>query len=338
MDEQQRAQRAQALAALVAERRGQMVARARAWLRNLGVPPSWADPEDVVHNALTSVLACPKPIEGLRPYVFKAIKNEAGHAARRYRGGQGYASLDADVQLETAAGAADACAAADLRLDLDAALTALPPQQRKSVWCNKALGLTQTETANVMGAAPGTVATHVSRAVKALRVTLGALLGVVLAAFTAAWVRTGTLPIEPAAAGDLAAQMENWLAHWGWPETLGAVVGGVSLAWLAYTLTPTSRYPWHWISQKMTSRLRGRRAAEPGAEESSVVWQGQDWTVRQVAGAEGKKMYRCPGCDQVIPAGVPHVVVRLTLPGVEDRRHWHKACWDARDRRRARAR
>ncbi len=256
VDERQRAQRAEALAALAAERRGQMVGHARKRLRDLGIPPSWADPEDVVHNALTSVLACTEPIEQLRPYVFKVIKYEVRHAARRYRTGQGYASLDADVRLETATGTADACAAAELRLDLEAALTALPPQQRRSVWCNKALGLTQAETAKVMGAAPGSVATHVSRGVKALRVTLGALLGVVLAAFTAAWVRTGTLSIDPATAGHLTARMERWVARWGWPQTIVAVLVGVSLTWLAYT----SLYP----DDEPAPRQAGRPARRRG--------------------------------------------------------------------------
>ncbi|ANW18047.1 hypothetical protein [Streptomyces clavuligerus] len=62
-------------------------------------------------------------------------------------------------------------------------------------------------------------------------------------------------------------------------------------------------------------------------------WQGEDWAVRLVAGAsaEGKR-YRCPGCDQEI-VGVPHVVAWPEHGGVDDRRHWHKACWNAKDRR-----
>ncbi|WP_069767047.1 hypothetical protein [Streptomyces sp. LUP30] len=82
------------------------------------------------------------------------------------------------------------------------------------------------------------------------------------------------------------------------------------------------------------SRLRGRRAAGPGAEPGTgeAVSQGEGWTVRQVAGTEAKKTYRCPGCIQTIPAGVAHVVVWPTHPGAEERRHWHQACWNAGDR------
>lgn len=65
-------------------------------------------------------------------------------------------------------------------------------------------------------------------------------------------------------------------------------------------------------------------------------WRGEQWTVRQLAGGTGGKHYRCPGCDQEIPPGVGHLVAWPEHGGVEDRRHWHTACWNARDRRGAR--
>jgi len=53
----------------------------------------------------------------------------------------------------------------------------------------------------------------------------------------------------------------------------------------------------------------------------------------QVTGADGR-VYRCPGCDQEIRAGLPHVVSWPNWPGgEEERRHWHTACWRARIRR-----
>ncbi|WP_031082877.1 hypothetical protein [Streptomyces sp. NRRL WC-3549] len=63
-------------------------------------------------------------------------------------------------------------------------------------------------------------------------------------------------------------------------------------------------------------------------------WRGEEWSVRLLsgAGATGKR-YRCPGCDQEIPSGVPHLVAWPEYGGVDDRRHWHKACWNAKDRR-----
>jgi hypothetical protein len=60
-----------------------------------------------------------------------------------------------------------------------------------------------------------------------------------------------------------------------------------------------------------------------------------EWLVRQVSATQATKTYRCPGCDQEIQPGVPHVVVWPALEhgSVADRRHWHNGCWQARTRR-----
>ncbi|MCQ4045344.1 ATP/GTP-binding protein [Streptantibioticus rubrisoli] len=68
--------------------------------------------------------------------------------------------------------------------------------------------------------------------------------------------------------------------------------------------------------------------------ERVETWQGEEWVMRPVAGTGGKT-YRCPGCDQEIPPGVGHVVAWPEYGGVDDRRHWHRSCWEARDRRSA---
>lgn len=70
--------------------------------------------------------------------------------------------------------------------------------------------------------------------------------------------------------------------------------------------------------------------------ETTDTWRGEEWVVRQVGGSAAGKRYRCPGCDQEIPPGVPHVVAWQRDSGADDRRHWHKSCWSARDRRGAR--
>lgn len=76
------------------------------------------------------------------------------------------------------------------------------------------------------------------------------------------------------------------------------------------------------------------RSDRYGGWQSTENWQGEDWSVRHVAGAASVgKTYRCPGCDQTISSGVPHVVAWPEHTGVDDRRHWHKACWNAKDRR-----
>jgi hypothetical protein len=68
--------------------------------------------------------------------------------------------------------------------------------------------------------------------------------------------------------------------------------------------------------------------------ERQETWQGEEWVMRPVAGSTGKT-YRCPGCDQEIPPGVGHVVAWSEQHGVDDRRHWHRPCWNAKDRRSA---
>jgi hypothetical protein len=59
------------------------------------------------------------------------------------------------------------------------------------------------------------------------------------------------------------------------------------------------------------------------------------WQVRPVPGADARKAYRCPGCDQEILPGMPHVVA-WPDGDASERRHWHRVCWEARDRRSAR--
>lgn len=98
-------------------------------------------------------------------------------------------------------------------------------------------------------------------------------------------------------------------------------------------------------------RRRGRRPAGDGDAEAldrdrllggvgrRETHPDGDWFVRSVSGAASPKTYRCPGCDQEVAAGTPHVVVWRAEPVVEfgglaDRRHWHTPCWAARGRRR----
>jgi hypothetical protein len=58
----------------------------------------------------------------------------------------------------------------------------------------------------------------------------------------------------------------------------------------------------------------------------------EGFSVRAVAG-EGEKAYRCPGCQQEIRPGTPHLVV-VEEKDVEGRRHWHTPCWRQELRRR----
>lgn len=61
---------------------------------------------------------------------------------------------------------------------------------------------------------------------------------------------------------------------------------------------------------------------------------GEPYAVRRVRG--GEKSYRCPGCQQIVSPGTPHVVAWPTEhlfgaeAGVRERRHWHSGCWGRR--------
>ena len=60
-----------------------------------------------------------------------------------------------------------------------------------------------------------------------------------------------------------------------------------------------------------------------------------DVDVRFVQPYQASKRYICPGCNGDIGVGIGHVVaVPRRYP--EDRRHWHRGCWNARHRRRPR--
>jgi hypothetical protein len=85
---------------------------------------------------------------------------------------------------------------------------------------------------------------------------------------------------------------------------------------------------------------RRREAVEParpeayGRVESTEEWVGREYAVRAVTGSGATKAYRCPGCDQEIRPATPHLVAwPAGDPDAGHRRHWHTACWRARDRR-----
>lgn len=60
------------------------------------------------------------------------------------------------------------------------------------------------------------------------------------------------------------------------------------------------------------------------------------WVVQPMTGGRSVKDYVCPGCNQTIPAGAAHLVTWPQTPhvgassAVEERRHWHSACWTRR--------
>ena len=90
-------------------------------------------------------------------------------------------------------------------------------------------------------------------------------------------------------------------------------------------------------SRRAAMRAAARDRLRSGAEaEGPFVPAGErvedGHVVRAVAGSGTGRAYRCPGCDQLLPAGSPHVVA-WPEGRPDDRRHWHTACWSARGRR-----
>jgi hypothetical protein len=87
------------------------------------------------------------------------------------------------------------------------------------------------------------------------------------------------------------------------------------------------------VSPRRTRRERSGPPPPPGGPGRTESWPDGEWVVRPVPGAATPKPYRCPGCDQEIAPGTPHLVAWPAdgiNVGVDERRHWHTACWPHR--------
>ena len=88
---------------------------------------------------------------------------------------------------------------------------------------------------------------------------------------------------------------------------------------------------------------QNRRRADAAASASRPMstggerredWRGEQYVVRGVTSLGAAKDYRCPGCDQEIRRGLPHLVAWPDFEAESrEHRHWHSACWAARGRR-----
>ena len=89
------------------------------------------------------------------------------------------------------------------------------------------------------------------------------------------------------------------------------------------------------MARRPSKHTRPARPLGSGHNGAVLKTDGR-WIVRNVAGATTTKQYRCPGCNQILAPGTPHVVVWPDVPsllsesGVEERRHWHSVCWQRR--------
>lgn len=81
----------------------------------------------------------------------------------------------------------------------------------------------------------------------------------------------------------------------------------------------------HRRREEVVRQLPSDGAAYFGTQ--SVWVRGILMQVRRIGAQGARKFYVCPGCYQNIPPGVAHVVA--WEPGrEEERRHWHRPCWD----------
>lgn len=89
------------------------------------------------------------------------------------------------------------------------------------------------------------------------------------------------------------------------------------------------------MARRVSKHRRPARPLGAGHATSATKADG-NWVVRSIPGATATKAYRCPGCSQPIQPGTAHVVAWPQIPGllsgtgVEERRHWHTACWSRR--------
>lgn len=75
-----------------------------------------------------------------------------------------------------------------------------------------------------------------------------------------------------------------------------------------------------------SARVREGTALTPERPLVTPGWaQVEGFTVRAVSG-ERAKSYICPGCNQQLRSGTPHLVV-VPEGNMDDRRHWHASCW-----------
>ncbi len=90
------------------------------------------------------------------------------------------------------------------------------------------------------------------------------------------------------------------------------------------------------MAKRPSKHLRPPRPLTVGAFARLESKQDGDWMVQAMTADAATKTYHCPGCNRSFGPGVAHVVVwpRQASIGftsaVEERRHWHNACWARR--------
>ena len=154
------------------KRYGQIAFRV-AWL----VTRDRGEAEDAAQEAFVKAYyALPgfRPDSPFRPWLLKIVTNEARNRARSTRRRQGLALRAAAVSDGDAAPSPEAAALGGAEREaLVAALNVLPSPDREVIGYRFLLGLSENETAEVLGVRPGTVKSRLSRAMTRLRAVVG---------------------------------------------------------------------------------------------------------------------------------------------------------------------
>ncbi|MFC8825872.1 RNA polymerase sigma factor [Streptomyces sp. NPDC057137] len=253
----------------------EMVGLAHRLLILASIPASAVTAEDIVQSAFTKAFRKPEALELPHAYVCKVIRTEVAYHTRQF-------ALRGRVDREQAADPLTRTEVADFsdlvanRESLYKAMHRLPVQQRSVVWDTKAMGHTQRATAEVMRIAPGTVATHASRGLAALRNAMGVLAVVMMTALTsligAALSQTLRAPPTGQPSTGLGldglTRYSSQLTFWG----------AAFLAFTAFVVNLLSfrSSPWmKWARQSFRRRRASRRASYRSRSDSPTTTSNQ---------------------------------------------------------------
>lgn len=283
---------------------GEFLGYTRRALREAGVPEVYVDEEDVVHNAFAKAYRDPGRVTQPRAYIYAVIKHEVlEHAART---GRARAHTHAEPPLPVR----DCSEVAVARHDVRKALSDLPQQQRAAVWATKALEWSQAEYAEDLGKRPGTVATHVSRAVAALKTALAvtaAVAGMLLCGAGAVTVKHYSAASQP---GRPRPHLEDLLEPFVLPfACIAFALVGLSIAISALKITPFLQ---RWLLGRLKRRL-AEATPQPVTTSVSIACQGcgkKDVPHRKLTDEEERWFYQQPTIDTF-----DHLPTMCTTPG-----------------------
>lgn len=90
------------------------------------------------------------------------------------------------------------------------------------------------------------------------------------------------------------------------------------------------------MAKRPSKHLRPPRPLHRGGFATLVSKADGEWMVQNQTADMATKTYICPGCSQTVPTGQSHLVVWPrnasigSMSAVDERRHWHTACWNRR--------